>query len=219
MRQPATADYAARWGYRALDARRYERRRYGGWIRGLNRRMLERALARALAGLQPGALVLDVPCGTGILTGFLAGRGARVVGTDISPAMLGVAQEDGGALGHVLADLEQPPYRPDSFDAVVCNRFLMHLPASARPRVLATLATLARGPLVATLCHPYTFKSFGRAFRRALGASVKRSPRLTRRMLAAEVAAAGLHLERVIPVAPILSEVWVVVLRRPTAIA
>jgi SAM-dependent methyltransferase len=219
MRQPATADYAARWGYRTLDARRYERRRYGGWLRGLNRRMLERAIGRALAGLKPGALVLDVPCGTGILADFLTARGARVVGTDISPAMLTVAQEDGVALGHVRADLEQPPYRPGSFDAVVCNRFLMHLPASARPRVLATLAGLARGPLVATLCHPHTFTSFGRAVRRRLGASVKRSPRLTRRALAAEIAAAGLHLERIIPVAPILSEVWVVVLRRPTVTA
>ena len=116
--------------------------------------------------------------------------------------MLEVAREGGQALGHVRADLERPPYRPGTFDAVVCNRFLMHLPASARPRVLGTLAGLARGPLVATLCHPYTFKSFGRAIRRRLGLRAKQSPRLTRRALAAEVAAAGLHLERIIPVAP-----------------
>lgn len=219
MRQPATADYAARWGYRTLDARRYEQRRYGGWLRGLNRRMLERALGRALADLRPGALVLDVPCGTGILAGFLAARGVRVVGTDISPAMLALAREGGVALGHVRADLELPPYRPGGFDAVVCNRFLMHVPAAARPRVLATLAGLTRGPLVATVCHPYTFKSFTRSVRRRLGAPAKRSPRLSRRALAAEVAAAGLRLERVIPVMPILSEVWVVILRRPTATA
>ena len=48
-----------------------------------------------------------------------------------------------------------------------------------------------------------------------LGRQAKRSPRLTRPALAAEVAAAGLCLERVIPVMPILSEVWVVVLRVP----
>ena len=40
--RPATADYDARWGYRQLDARRYERRRYGGAIRRLNHRLLER---------------------------------------------------------------------------------------------------------------------------------------------------------------------------------
>src|SRR5438445_457585 len=93
--QPATLDYDARWGYRQFDARRYERRRYGGAIRRLNHRPL------------------------------------------------------------------------------------------------------------------------GRALRRALGRRAKQSPRLTRRALAAELDAAGLQLERVIPVMPLLSEVWVVVVRKP----
>jgi len=213
--RPATLQYDARWGYRHFDARRYERRRYGGVVRGLNHRLLERALARALAGLQPGALVLDAPCGTGILAPFLARRGLSVIGADISPAMLAVAHERDRGLGHLRADLEAPPLRARSVDAVVCTRFLMHVPAAGRPRMLATLAALARGPLVATVCHPYTLKSFGRALRRAFGGRAKRSPRLTRRALAAEVDAAGLELERVIPVIALLSEVWVVVVRKP----
>ena len=216
MPAPATADYVARWGYRTLDARRYERRRYGGRMRRLNLRLLEWALARALSGVAPDGLVLDVPCGTGILARFLAARGFRVIGTDLSPAMLAVAHERPEPLGHVRADLEMPPYAPGTFDAVVCTRFLMHLPAESRPRVLRTLAELARGPLVGTVCHPYTLKTFGRGVRRLLGRQAKRSPRLTRSALAAEVAAAGLRLERVIPVMPILSEVWVVVLRVPS---
>jgi 2-polyprenyl-3-methyl-5-hydroxy-6-metoxy-1,4-benzoquinol methylase len=215
MPAPAVANYDARWGYRRLDARRYERRRYGGIVRRLNLRLLERALARALAGVPAGGLVLDVPCGTGILGGFLAARGLRVVGADISPAMLDVAHARAGAVGHVRADLELPPYRPGSFDAVVCARFLMHVPAGDRPRLLRTLAELTRGPLVATVCHPWTVKSLGRSIRRALGAHAKRSPRLTRAALAAEVEAAGLSLERVIPVLPILSETWVAVMRKP----
>ncbi len=91
----------------------------------------------------------------------------------------------------------------------------MHLPPAIRPRVLAGLAALAHGPLVATVCHPYTAKSFGRALRRALGLTAKRSPRLTRAELAREAARAGLVLERIVPVLPLLSEVWVVVLRNP----
>jgi SAM-dependent methyltransferase len=210
---PAPAYYDARWGYRTLDARRYERRRYGGLVRRLNLCLLERALGRALEGVGGGRLVLDVPCGTGILGAFLASRGFRVMSADISPAMLAVARTRNHALGHVRADLEAPPYRPASFEAVVCARFLMHVPAASRPRMLRTLAELSRGPLVATVCHPYTVKSAGRALRRALGGQAKRSPRLTRRQLAAEVEAAGLRLERVIPVLPLLSEVWVVVIR------
>jgi len=216
---PATADYDARWGYRTLDARRYERRRYGSVLRRLNLRLLERALVRALRDVDGDRLVLDVPCGTGIVGCHLAGTGFKVIGADISPAMLAVAAERAHAVGLLRADLEAPPWRPRSFDAVVCARFLMHVPASDRPRILATLAALARGPLVATVCHPYTVKSLGRWIRRRLGAHPKRSPRLTRRALAAEVLAAGLELERVIPVLPFLSEVWVAVIRqraRPT---
>ncbi len=213
MPAPATADYDARWGYRELDARRYERRRYGGLVRRLNLRLLERTIVRGLAGVDGDRLVLDVPCGTGIVGDHLAGSGFKVIGADISPAMLAVAAERDHAVGLLRVDLEAPPWRPRTFDAVVCARFLMHLPAESRPRVLRTLAELARGPLVATVCHPYTVKSLGRWVRRRLGGRAKQSPRLTRRALAAEVAAAGLELERVLPVLPFLSEVWVVVLR------
>jgi SAM-dependent methyltransferase len=211
------AHYVARWGYRALDAERYERRRYGGLARTLNRRLLERALGRALGDVPAGALVLHVPCGTGISERALARRGLRVIGADISPAMLALARGRRHALAHVRADLESPPVRARSVDAVVCARFLMHVPAAARPRLLARLAQSARGPLVATVCHPYTLKSVTRALRRALGWQVKRSPRIDRETLAAEAAAAGLHLERVIPVLPLFSEVWVVVMRRARA--
>jgi len=213
MLVPVSADYDARWGYRDFDARRYERRRYGGFVRGLNLRLLDHAIRRALHAVDGRRLVLDIPCGTGIIGDHLSTRGFEIVGADISPAMLGVAADREHALGLVRADLEAPPWRPGSFDAVVCARFLMHLPAEARPRVLRTLAALTRGPLVATVCHPYTVKSLGRWCRRRLGRRAKQSPRLTRRALAAEVAAAGLRLERVIPVLPFLSEVWVVVIR------
>ena len=215
MPEPAVANYAARWGYRQLDARRYERRRYGGVVRGLNHRLLLRTLARALEDVPPGSLVLDAPCGTGILTGFLRGRGYRVYGADIGPAMLVVAKDRGGV--GVRGDLERPPFAPRVFDAVVSARFMMHLPAADRPRVIATLAGLARGPLVATVCHPYTLKSAGRSLRRALGGQAKVSPRVTRASLAAEVAAAGCTLERLLPVMPLLSEVWVAVIRTADA--
>lgn len=213
MTEPVLEHYDARWGYRHFDAERYERRRYGSLGRRINLWLTERALARALAGVPVGGLILDAPCGTGILSAFLRGRGFRVIGADISPAMLAVARRRGAALGHVRADLEQPPCPAGSVDAVVSSRFMMHLPSDTRTRVLHTLAELARGPVVATVCHPYTWKSFQRAVRRALGGKAKRSPRLTRRELAEEAAGAGLRLERVIPVLPVLSEVWVVVLR------
>src|SRR5262245_2660887 len=213
MAEPVAEHYDARWGYRHFDAERYERRRYGSWGRRINLRLTERALARALEGVPAGGLVLDAPCGTRILSEFLRRRGFGVAGADRSPAMRAVARQRGAALGHVRADLEHPPCRPQSVDAVVSSRFMMHLPPETRTRMFRTMADLARGPVIATVCHPYTWKSFQRAVRRRLGGSAKRSPRLTRRELATEASSAGLRIERVIPVLPLLSEVWVVVLR------
>jgi SAM-dependent methyltransferase len=213
MLVPATIRYPARTGYCTVDATRYERRRYRGLRRRLNLWWLERALGRVLGGVDARRPVLDLPCGTGILGGFLAARGFRVVGADISPPMLAVARDRAPGIGLVRADLEAPPWRRRAFAAVVCSRFLMHLPAVERPRVLRALADLTDGPLIATVCHPYTLKSATRALRRGLGWDVKRSPRLTRAELEAEARAAGLRVERVTALAPLVSEVWVVVMR------
>jgi hypothetical protein len=108
--------------------------------------------------------------------------------------MLAVAREQDRLAGLVRADLERPPFRAGAFDAVVCSRFMMHLPSETRVEVLRALGRVTRGPIVATVCHPYTVKSFGRAVRRLFGGRPKRSPRLTRRELEAEVAASGLRL-------------------------
>src|SRR4030095_1658984 len=66
-------------GYRHPATARYERRRYGSRARRMNHWFLERALARALAPVAPGGLVLDTPSGPGILHGFLQAGGHRVV--------------------------------------------------------------------------------------------------------------------------------------------
>ena len=196
-------------GYRHFDAARYERRRYGSVARRMNHWFLERALARALRPVAPGGLVLDTPSGTGILHSFLAARGYRVVASDLSPAMIAQAQRKAEALGGVLADIRSLPFKPDTFDAVVCSRFIMHLPRGARGEILRTLSRLSRGPVIATVCHPYTFKTASRAARRFLGGNPKQSPRITRAGLEEELAEVGLALRSVAVVLPIFSEVWV----------
>lgn len=207
--------YSARLGYVGVDARRYERRRYGGLRRSLNQRMLVRVIGHALAGVAPGSLVLDVPCGTGVLAELFEEHDLRCVRADISPAMLSVASTRPGAVGHVRADVESLPWRPRTFAAVVSARFVMLLPPALRPRVLAGLAALTTGPLVVTVCHPYTAKSLSRLLRRLIGMRAKPvdTRRLTRGALEAEVAAAGLRVERIHWVVPLFSEVWVAVLR------
>ena len=94
-----------------------------------------------------GARVLDVGCGGGILTESLAREGAEVLGIDLAPAALKVAEL------HALEAGVSPTYRlvsaealaassPASFDVITCMELLEHVPDP--PTTLAALATLVR---------------------------------------------------------------------------
>lgn len=61
------------------------------------RRKVETALA--LGGFRPGSTLLEVGCGTGDFTLLLARRGFKMIGIDISPKSIQVAQEKARRLG------------------------------------------------------------------------------------------------------------------------
>lgn len=73
--------------------------------------------------LQPGARVLDVPCGAGRLSIPLAARGARVTGVDLSSEQIQRARVDAAAAGVLvdwrLAEMRDLPAEP-AFDAAFC---------------------------------------------------------------------------------------------------
>ena len=75
---------------------------------------------------------LDVGCGTGFLSLELAGRGHRVVGIDLAPAMLELAGRKAKAQALAVrfetADAENLPYPAGSFDLVISRHVLWTLP-------------------------------------------------------------------------------------------
>jgi ubiquinone/menaquinone biosynthesis C-methylase UbiE len=78
------------------------------------------------AALQPGECVLDVACGTGVVTRLAServGAGGRVAGSDINPAMLETARAAarGATIEWHQADAESLPHADGSFDAVLCQ--------------------------------------------------------------------------------------------------
>lgn len=81
---------------------------------GLDRRW-RRAAVHAL-GLEAGALVLDLACGTGDLCRGLAGQGYRAVGVDLSSGMLRWARTSAPLL---QADAVGLPFRGGTFDGLV----------------------------------------------------------------------------------------------------
>ena len=70
--------------------------RYAAEIAGeLTHKPLDRGLLDAVAELAGGGPVADVGCGPGHVAAYLAGRGARTVGLDLSPGMCAVARGAG----------------------------------------------------------------------------------------------------------------------------
>ncbi|HXR52250.1 MAG TPA: bifunctional 2-polyprenyl-6-hydroxyphenol methylase/3-demethylubiquinol 3-O-methyltransferase UbiG [Steroidobacteraceae bacterium] len=77
----------------------------------------------------PGARVLDVGCGGGLLAESLTRRGAQVTAIDLAPAMIETAQlhaaQSGLSIDYRVADIASLGDAP--FDAVCCMEMLEHV--------------------------------------------------------------------------------------------
>jgi SAM-dependent methyltransferase len=78
-------------------------------------------------GAGPAVRLLDVASGPGHLAHEAAGRGAAVVGCDVSPAMVAIARRLYPEVEFRSGDAEALPFDAASFDAVVMNYGLLHL--------------------------------------------------------------------------------------------
>ncbi len=77
--------------------------------------------------------VLEVGCGTGVITEELARLSrACVVGLDCDPTMLARARGQGGSAIYVRGDAHTLPFSDESFDITVCHYLLLWLAAPAR---------------------------------------------------------------------------------------
>ena len=178
------------------------------------------AIRKALSLTQGVRVILDLPCGTGRFTGALAREGFEVVGSDISLEMLRKAASipDGkqrAIFGYLQANAEHLPLRDDSLDCVVCIRFMMHVDAATRVRMLREFRRVSRRWAIVDYRHKYTFRyvlthTFGK-----LGLGRTPLDRVSRRQLEQEFRDAGFVVRSVIRVsAPLLSDKWVVLAER-----
>ncbi len=87
----------------------------------------------AAAALQPGERVLDVACGTGVVTRAAAasvGSTGRVVGLDVNPDMLAAARKYAPADAEIewrQASAESMPLPDEAFDVVLCQMGLQFM--------------------------------------------------------------------------------------------
>jgi len=76
--------------------------------------------------IQPGASVLEVDCGPGVLARRMQERGARVTGTDLSHVAVERARAKGIEAQQVDVDSEALPFPEAAFDTVVSNSMIEH---------------------------------------------------------------------------------------------
>jgi 2-polyprenyl-3-methyl-5-hydroxy-6-metoxy-1,4-benzoquinol methylase len=105
--------------------------------------------------VKPGDRVLDAGCGEGVLSWYLAERGATVTAMDISRPNLENAKtflEKKGVLDRVTlvqGDAENLPFPNESFDVVISSHVLEHLPDFDKG--LAELRRVTKGRAIVAL--------------------------------------------------------------------
>ncbi len=87
---------------------------------------------------RPGAVLVDVACGGGLMAPYVAALGYRHIGVDLSPTALDVSRSHG--LVPVRADARYLPLRDECADVVVAGECLEHVPEMSR--VVAGLCRL-----------------------------------------------------------------------------
>lgn len=119
----------------ACNAEHIERLAHILEIRGAQPRQTKmRQACFSAAGLNKGMSILELGCGTGVVTRELAriaGRNGRVVGIDVSAALLNYARgrsvAGGVTVEYMIGDAYKLAFDDNSFDASCCVTLFAHL--------------------------------------------------------------------------------------------
>jgi len=94
--------------------------RQAGWTRAVRNQLYRRV------NLLRAERVLDVGCGTGVITEEMAARcKGQVIGVDADPAMIAFAQNKGSRAEYRVGDAHQLDFPDGHFDVVACHFLLM----------------------------------------------------------------------------------------------
>jgi hypothetical protein len=197
------------WRYESARGRRRNRRDLAA---------VDRALAEAARRGDPIATGLDLPVGTGRLVPLLRERRISTVGADISLEMMRVARRKlGPPLPLVQCNAEHLPHRDGAFDGVFAIRFLFHLDAGARLRILRELCRVSRHWLVLDARHQYNLRSLAWRAAHRLGLRREVPFRFSRSGLENELSGCGWRLVAIYPsrrVVGFFSDKWIALAER-----
>ncbi len=150
-----------------MDAKLQRRIQRYGWDKASAeyeeywRKQIEPAQKRllAMAALRPGERVLDIACGTGLITfpaAMSVGVRGSVVGTDISDGMIERGREESAKRGLAnvafqRVDAEALEFPESSFDAAFCSLGLMYVPEPLKALRLVRQLLTSGGRMAASV--------------------------------------------------------------------
>jgi len=178
----------------------------------------KRALVQALAGLQPGARILDMPCGSGRLLPLILDLGYQYTGADVSGHMVDAARAKFESLARTsstpleaafdVEDIMSLSYADDEFDAVIVNRLFHHYTqAQTRVAALTELNRISRGPIIVFFLNTWTVRGLHFHLKHSLDRPKQRTP-ITRKEFRANGRVAGLTLTDFYPTRGRFNKEW-----------
>jgi ubiquinone/menaquinone biosynthesis C-methylase UbiE len=182
----------------------------------LEKRAIKRAVIKA--GLQPGAIILDIPCGTGRVSCLLAGNNYHIVSSDISVSMVNSSRTKiqrynfKNKFDYTVSDAANLPFLDTTINVIVSLRLFGHVPPPIRADMVADFSRVSAGYLVVAYYHRNCLQSILRKKKRR-DAKIPWYP-VTFSEISNELKEAGLEILKCYPIFLGLSETIVVLAKK-----
>lgn len=212
--KPTETPYVRPPGY----AEHYRDQRFavgsGGRTEGRERRVLKALLSRVETATTNVAQSgenrwLDVPSGTGRLSGLLPGSDPVLCDRSIS-----MLQATASERPRVCASAHSLPFRDGAFAGVLCMRLLHHIADAAERRgILSELRRVSSGPLIVSFFHSWSVQHVRRVLARRLGKRHSGRCAVRYAVFRSDLEASGYEIVVARPLTRFVSEQWLVLAR------
>ena len=185
----------------------------------------KRCIAQLLAQVPRGAKILDLPCGAGRMYPLLKELGFHVVGADVSPYMVEIAQKQAEKMSQSsgqpcqdkfqVADVLNTGFADKQFDVVLSSRLFHHFSDSnTRQQSLRELSRICSGPIVVSFFSTIATDALKHYYKKYIRHEVikDRIP-ISPWTFAKDIRAAGLKITQWKMARPLISKQWYVVLQ------